>query len=787
MSLYSLHLEHLKKGGLSEETVREAGIYSVRPGDISKIFNHPKIESMLAFPYPGTDHVRYKLFSSEPILDKDGHQIKYYQPKGSSNRLYISERVRAILSDPSILLHITEGEKKTLKMNQEGLHCVGLGGLWSWTDGSEEKNLIPDFDLFEWKGRVVYLDPDNDWLKPDRHGEKKNLREAVYELAYRLIDRGAKPFVNHLPQGTEKGIDDYLCNHTVDEYKALKKEPIRKYSIDEMIESLTPQSFEDNRKELLTKVHQLPPTLQDTKIKKISEKAKIGVRGIRKELKAIDSKQENGVKLTPKAYFPELVDLCLDQDGNVSFLIKQDDSVFVAKTYEVGGVSYKPPDKKKMPFEILSAEKILNFINTDNDQKLFNDLFCTLKRFSYVPDRYFVILTLFVFLTYIPDHPEIIYFPMILFWAVPERGKSKAGKSVTWCAYRGIIVSSMREANIFRYSQDHHATIFFDMMDLWEAVEKTGAKDIFLQRHEKGAKVSRVIYPEKGPFEDMVWYDIYGPTIIATNEPVHNILDSRCIAIQMENRTDLEFEEPTVEKFLEMRERLTAWKVRIMDKPLPQAKGIISAKLGRFWNISKPLIQVCQMICPDQLGVLKDALLEIAGARVEDKQGTPEGEIISAMIDLSPKDAIEWSISIQDIADKINKHRPDDKKTTPRKVGQRLKALGLKKRQVHGYYEVMLTDGVLNSLSVEYGFKLNIDPVLVERHLSHPMSPNSINSNTYEGDVQGDVQTMSPNVTHPMSPTQGQLFQEVKEMGDVGDVLQGTPDNLISNLKDGEI
>jgi len=77
------HLDDLKRSGWNDDTIRESGVYSVSAGDISKIFNHPKVESMLAFPYPGTDHVRYKLFSSEPILDRDGHQIKYYQPKGS--------------------------------------------------------------------------------------------------------------------------------------------------------------------------------------------------------------------------------------------------------------------------------------------------------------------------------------------------------------------------------------------------------------------------------------------------------------------------------------------------------------------------------------------------------------------------------------------------------------------------------------------------------------------------------------------------------------------------------
>ena len=285
-----LQLADLRKGsGLDDDTIREAEIYPVVPGDILKIFNHPKIESMLAFPYLGTDHVRYKTFSSEPILDKDGHEIKYYQPKGSSNRLYILKSVRAILADPSVPLHITEGEKKTLKMNQEGLPCVGLGGLWSWSDGSEEKRLIPDFDKINFKGRTVCLVPDNDWLKPDRHGERKNLRQAVYELAYRLIDLGARVYIVYLPDGPEKGVDDYLCNHTVDEFKSLRKEEVKKYSLDEMIK----QATLENLPEILKRMANLKETERAVYINALSKKLDIPKRSIQKDLQDLLHKKED--------------------------------------------------------------------------------------------------------------------------------------------------------------------------------------------------------------------------------------------------------------------------------------------------------------------------------------------------------------------------------------------------------------------------------------------------------------------------------------------------------------
>ncbi len=67
ISLHPNHLNDLKKSGLSDETIREAGIYSVRPMDINKKlgFNDPQIRSVMAFPYPGGDGFeRFKIFKS---------------------------------------------------------------------------------------------------------------------------------------------------------------------------------------------------------------------------------------------------------------------------------------------------------------------------------------------------------------------------------------------------------------------------------------------------------------------------------------------------------------------------------------------------------------------------------------------------------------------------------------------------------------------------------------------------------------------------------------------------
>ena len=80
--------------------------------------------------------------------------------------------------------------------------CVAIAGLWNWKIKDTDE-LISDFDLIALDGRAVCIVPDNDFLLPDRHGKPKNLKQAVNELAYKLIDRGAKVSWVELPGGEQ--------------------------------------------------------------------------------------------------------------------------------------------------------------------------------------------------------------------------------------------------------------------------------------------------------------------------------------------------------------------------------------------------------------------------------------------------------------------------------------------------------------------------------------------------------------------------------------------------------
>lgn len=225
---------------------------------------------------------------------------------------------------------------------------------------------------------------------------------------------------------------------------------------------------------------------------------------------------------------------------------------------------------------------------------------------------------------------------------------------------------------MFRWSEDLRATLFLDVRDLWSKAEKRGADDILLSRFEKGLRVSRVLYPEKGPFQDTRNFNVFGPTILATNEPLHDILDTRCIPIVMP-QTTRKFSTPvTPETALPLKERLVEFRSRHMGKALPFSENPASGRLG---DILKPLIQIIRLTDPPRESEFLKLVKEIERGRKMDKSQSLEAEILEAIM-LQKGNVERGFLPVSFILETLNLGRPERFRLSPQKVGRKLKSLG---------------------------------------------------------------------------------------------------------------
>ena len=164
--LHPNHLADLRASGLSDETIQAAGLYSEI--DLARLtrtlgWSVPrKMSPSLVFPY-------YRRRWGKWLLSRKagrtpyfkGKPVKYESPKDRPNQVYLPPGNRCRLDDGQEMLLITEGEKKSLALDQAGFITVGLVGVWGWKVARQQR-LLPELETLSWRGREVRIVFDSD-------------------------------------------------------------------------------------------------------------------------------------------------------------------------------------------------------------------------------------------------------------------------------------------------------------------------------------------------------------------------------------------------------------------------------------------------------------------------------------------------------------------------------------------------------------------------------------------------------------------------------------------------
>ncbi len=442
---------------------------------------------------------------------------------------------------------------------------------------------------------------------------------------------------------------------------------------------------------------------------KVERKAEIN--GQRKDIEsankdnAIESFGSEEKKTVPrveaKAVFPELVEIVLDPKKRTRYLVKRGGKLRISDQFKSDDdIIYVPP--KRLLIKPLSATNVV-YRCCLHDRTLFEDILEYLKRFSYLEEDEFLLLGLFTFLTYIQDHPQIFHLPIIAFIGPPARGKTRLGKALISISYRGHHLTSVTAPNVFRLSDYYASSIFFDVTDI-EMLLRSGLRDIMLARYEKGGEVSRVTNMDRGPFNEIQIFKVFGPTIIASNQTIDPILESRCFEFNMRNKPGAyDFSDLIVAE--ELRERLTGWRSKHMDSPLPRISGVNGIH-GRLWDISKPLLQICAMVCPQYETVVQGSIKKLSIQKQQAKLYSDEGQILLIIDDYFTENPSEKYAPTDSILAKVNEDRAQADKYGSRDFGRKIKAIGISTDRATGRSRIK-KDQELKTLFDSYGIGKN--------------------------------------------------------------------------------
>jgi hypothetical protein len=413
-------------------------------------------------------------------------------------------------------------------------------------------------------------------------------------------------------------------------------------------------------------------------------------------------KVDNEKKEVMSAWFDGLVDVVHGDNGEICFLLNENNTLSIRNRHELSDCVYIPPPANAIPWQVPSSSEVLKYVTGDTDAQLFQDLIEFHKSISELPDEnHYKFLAAWDMHTYLMEKFE--YYPIIWFYAVPARGKSRTAKGMTYVSWRGVILTTINEAHIIRFATDHKATLFFDIMDLWKKAERGNADDIILHRFERGGKVARILAPDKGPFRDTTYFDIYGPTIIATNKMIHEILETRAIQIVMPETTQI-FENDVVELgALPFRERLVAFRARWIDRQLPTVTKPVTGRLG---DILKPIRQIVNAVGQDESWFL-DFARQVDELRRKDGLDSDDAKVITA-IARSIDNVDNGHLLHKFILNVINSGRPDRYHMSPQRLGRITKRLGFQKYNSGEARGIYIDADLLNRLCQRYGIRQDI-------------------------------------------------------------------------------
>jgi hypothetical protein len=223
-------LDKLEMSGLNEDDAKKLGMKPCTAQASPQELDVHKAGFLIPyFDLKGrvTKFWRYRyLETAKEGWDKltDKKDRRYSQAPKTLNEFYLPSLVnwRDLAKDASKPLCITEGELKAACGCKYGFPTIGLGGVWNWKSTKNKLTTLPQFDEFEWLGRVVYICYDSDART------NPMVIAAENALAKELLNRGAQTFIVRIPtplaQGGKAGMDDFIVSEGVEAFRNLLEE-----------------------------------------------------------------------------------------------------------------------------------------------------------------------------------------------------------------------------------------------------------------------------------------------------------------------------------------------------------------------------------------------------------------------------------------------------------------------------------------------------------------------------------------------------------------------------------
>lgn len=403
---------------------------------------------------------------------------------------------------------------------------------------------------------------------------------------------------------------------------------------------------------------------------------------------------------------------------------------------------FQPPPRELLPYLLPSKDKVLGYIKEGligtkkSGPGLYERLEAYHKGISDLPNELFYdLLVLWDVHTYLLD--RLHFSPMLYFFAVKERGKSRTGKGCIYVSRRGVWTETIREADIIRWGNDHKAALGFDVKDFPKKIQRANCDDLMLARFEAGSTSSRTLWPDRGAFKDTKTFNLFGPTIIATNRPVDDILESRCISISMKPSIKTFNDSVLPEDAIDLKAQLAAFRFQHRNTKLAELDKPVSGRLG---DILSPLQAIVATFFPEKSQRFISLVKIISEQKQDEATDTFEAQIVEATV-RGESQVVDGFLPVDLIASLFNEGKDEKFMVRNDTVGRVLRGLGFSSRRATGgkrgiYYDL----DIIKKVAFQYG-------IITDVNISETPSLPSTNNQEKDASDTSDSDSYTPQKT----------------------------------------
>ncbi len=180
--------------------------------------------------------------------------------------------------------------------------------------------------------------------------------------------------------------------------------------------------------------------------------------------------------------------------------------------------------------------------------------------------------------------------PFLLFLGPWRSGKTRALEVLTALAYRAMQVVDLTEASLFRLASELRPTLIVDEANILNP----SIISIMCAAYRKGAKIPRVVEPERPGLEGVKWFEIYSLIVYAAREVPRDDVLSRSVVIHCEKalkQTSKTFDAATAHG---LRTRWFAQRLRLYGK-VNVTYNEFETDDGRIQELLSPLVVMADL------------------------------------------------------------------------------------------------------------------------------------------------------------------------------------------------